>query len=107
MYYISTDILDLKKSKKPFATLTAYDYLSAKIVDSTGIPLILVGDSAAMVMLGYDNTLPISMDEMLVFVKAVTRATKNALVVADLSDFGKKGIRKCRSIRKRKQCKCR
>ena len=78
------DILDYKKSSKPFATLTSYDYSSAKIVDSTGIPLILVGDSAAMVMLGYKNTLPITMDEMLVFVKAVSRGTKKALVVADM-----------------------
>ena len=78
------DILDYKKSRKPFATLTSYDYSSAKIVDSTGIPLILVGDSAAMVMLGYENTLPITMDEMLVFVKAVSRGSTNALVVADM-----------------------
>ena len=78
------NILDYKKSGKPFATLTAYDYSSAKIVDLTGIPLILVGDSAAMVMLGYENTLPITMDEMLVFVKAVSRGTKYAIVIADM-----------------------
>lgn len=77
-------ILELKNSNKPFATLTAYDYTSAKIVDSTGIPIILVGDSAAMVMLGYENTLPITMDEMAIFVKAVSRGANNALIVADM-----------------------
>jgi len=78
------NILDFKKSDIPFATLTAYDYTSAKIVDSAGIPLILVGDSAAMVMLGHNNTLPISMEEMKLFVKAVSKGAKNALVVADM-----------------------
>ena len=78
------NILDFKKSKSPFATLTAYDYTSAKILDSAGIPLILVGDSAAMVMLGHENTLPISMSEMKIFVKAVSRGAQNALIVADM-----------------------
>ena len=78
------DILDFKKSKTPFATLTAYDFTSAKIVDSVGIPLILVGDSAAMVMLGHNNTLPVSMEEMKLFVKAVSNGAKNALIVADM-----------------------
>jgi len=76
--------LDFKKSKSPFATLTAYDYTSAKILDSAGIPLILVGDSAAMVMLGHENTLPISMSEMKIFVKAVSRGAQSALIVADM-----------------------
>ena len=78
------DILDFKKSKTPFATLTAYDFTSAKIVDSVAIPLILVGDSAAMVMLGHNNTLPVSMEEMKLFVKAVSNGAKNALIVADM-----------------------
>tara|TARA_S200000501_G_scaffold373363_1_gene420306 strand:+ start:3817 stop:4647 length:831 start_codon:yes stop_codon:yes gene_type:complete len=78
------DILDYKKSKTPFAALTAYDYTSAKIVDSAEIPLILVGDSAAMVMLGHKNTLPISMQEMKLFVKSVSNGAKNALIVADM-----------------------
>ena len=76
--------MDFKKSKTPFATLTAYDFTSAKIVDSVGIPLILVGDSAAMVMLGHNNTLPVSMEEMKLFVKAVSNGAKNALIVADM-----------------------
>ena len=60
------NIIDFKKSKKKFATLTAYDYSSAQIVDAAGIPLILVGDSASMVVYGYDTTIPISMEEMLI-----------------------------------------
>ena len=78
------DILALKKSDHPFTTLTAYDYSSARLVDDAGIPLILVGDSAAMVMLGYDTTLPVTMDEMMVFVKAVVRGSRGAMVVADM-----------------------
>ena len=57
------DIKDLKGQS--FATLTAYDYNSAQILDDAGIPLILVGDSASMTIYGYDTTLPISMEEML------------------------------------------
>lgn len=78
------DILALKKSDLPFTTLTAYDYSSARLVDDAGIPLILVGDSAAMVMLGYDTTLPVTMNEMMVFVKAVVRGSRGAMVVADM-----------------------
>ena len=76
--------MDLKKSKKPFTAITAYDYTSAKIVDSTDIPIILVGDSVAMVMLGHENTLPVTMDQMKIFVQAVSRGTQNALIVADM-----------------------
>ena len=79
-----SDIQKLKDNKKPFATITAYDYLSAKNVDSVDIPLILVGDSAAMVVYGMDNTIPISMDEMMFLVKAVCRGAKKALIVADM-----------------------
>lgn len=78
------DIKNLKKSKLPFATLTAYDFNSAQIIDSADIPLILVGDSASMTMYGYDTTIPISMEEMLLVVRAVSRAAKQALVVADM-----------------------
>ena len=78
------DIKNFKQSNSSFATLTAYDFNSAQIVDSAGIPLILVGDSASMTMYGYDTTLPISMDEMLLVVRAVSRAAKQALVVADM-----------------------
>lgn len=77
-------IQKFKLDKKKFATLTAYDYTSGKIVDSIGIPLILVGDSASMVIYGYDTTIPITMDEMLFVVSSVVKGTKNALVVADM-----------------------
>ena len=76
------NIKDLKG--KSFATLTAYDYNSAQLIDQSDIPLILVGDSASMTMYGYGTTIPVSMDEMLLIVKAVTRGAKYALVVADM-----------------------
>ena len=78
-------IQDIKNLKgKAFATLTAYDYNSAQLLDAAGIPLILVGDSASMTVYGYDTTLPITMDEMLLIVRAVSRGTNQALVVADM-----------------------
>lgn len=80
-------VLDLQKAKQRsdiWPMLTCYDAITAKLFDETGIPVLLVGDSAAMVMLGYDSTVPITIDELLVMVKAVTRSTKRALVVADL-----------------------
>jgi len=82
-YTINT-IQKFKADNKKFATLTAYDYTSAKLLDNAGIPLILVGDSASMVMYGYDTTIPITMDEMIFVVSAVSRGAKNALVVADM-----------------------
>ena len=77
-------IQKFKDNNTHFATLTAYDYTSAKIVDNCGIPLILVGDSASMVMYGYETTIPVTMDEMLIVVSAVSRGAKNSLVVADM-----------------------
>ncbi len=77
-------IKKLKESEIPFATLTAYDFPSARLVDSEEIPLILVGDSAAMVVLGHQSTIPVTVDEMLMLVKAVARGTTHALVVADM-----------------------
>ena len=64
--------------------ITAYDYTSAKIVEEAGIPLILVGDSLGQVVLGYDSTLPVTMDEMVHHVKSVVRGTQRAHIVADL-----------------------
>ena len=78
------DIQKFKGNETPFATITAYDYVSAQIADSVDIPLLLVGDSAAMVVYGMDNTIPISMDEIIFLVRAVYRGTKKALVVADM-----------------------
>jgi 3-methyl-2-oxobutanoate hydroxymethyltransferase len=72
------------KSQPPFACLTAYDYMTARLIDECGLPLILVGDSLAMVMLGYETTLPVTMEEMLDHAAAVARGAKNALVVGDM-----------------------
>lgn len=67
-----------------FTCLTAYDYPTARVVDEAGIEMILVGDSAANVVMGYDNTIPVSMDEMMFALRAVRRGVKRALVVADM-----------------------
>ena len=82
-HYIQ-DIQNFKKNKKRFATITAYDYTSAVICNNLGFPLLLVGDSASMVMFGYDNTTPVTMNEMLLILKAVIRGNDSALVVADM-----------------------
>src|SRR5258708_23039575 len=73
-----------KRRHEPIACLTAYDYATARLVDEAGIEMILVGDSLAQTILGYDNTLSVTMDEMLHHVKAVRRGVKNALLVADM-----------------------
>ena len=75
---------DLKFRHEPITCLTAYDYATARLVDEAGVEMILVGDSLAQTMLGYENTLSVTMDEMLHHVKAVRRGTKNALLVADM-----------------------
>lgn len=77
-------IRQMKAEGKPITMLTAYDYSMAKAVDEAGIDMILVGDSLANVMLGYDSTLPVTMDEMVHHVKAVCRGAERAMVVADL-----------------------
>ena len=75
---------DLKLHRDPITCLTAYDYASARLIDEAGIDMVLVGDSLAQTMLGYDNTLSVTMDEMLHHVKAVHRGVKHALLVADM-----------------------
>jgi 3-methyl-2-oxobutanoate hydroxymethyltransferase len=75
---------DKKTQGKPIVALTAYDYATARLVDEAGVDFILVGDSLAMVVMGYDNTLPVTMDEMLLHTRAVRRAVKQAMVVADM-----------------------
>ena len=72
------------KGKEKVVCLTAYDYSTARIVDAAGIHLVLVGDSLGMAVLGYENTLPVTMTEMLHHTAAVTRGTKEGLVVADM-----------------------
>jgi 3-methyl-2-oxobutanoate hydroxymethyltransferase len=77
----------LKEKKvhcQPISALTAYDYATARLVDESGIDMILVGDSLAMVVMGYESTLPVTVDEMLHHTKAVRRAVKRAMVVADM-----------------------
>jgi len=74
----------MKKRGEKIVMLTAYDYPSARIIDEAGIPVILVGDSLGMVVLGYDSTLPVTMEDMLHHVKAVVRGSTHAHVVADM-----------------------
>jgi len=85
---ITIPSLQAKKEKKEkIVALTAYDFPTAKIVDECDLDIILVGDSLGMVVLGYDNTIPVTMDEMIHHTKAVSRATRKALVVGDMPYF--------------------
>jgi len=77
------DILSMKNSKK-ITVLTAYDYTTSQLCDKAGVDILLVGDSGGMVMLGYENTIPVTMDQMCFFTEAVARGRQNAMVVADL-----------------------
>jgi 3-methyl-2-oxobutanoate hydroxymethyltransferase len=77
-------IQEKKQASRPISALTAYDYATARLVDEAGIDLILVGDSLAQVVLGYDNTLPVTVDEMLHHTRAVRRAVRRAIVAADM-----------------------
>ncbi|NIM25778.1 MAG: 3-methyl-2-oxobutanoate hydroxymethyltransferase [Nitrososphaeria archaeon] len=78
------DILKMKKEGKKISVITSYDYTLASLCDKADIDILLVGDSAGMVMLGYENTIPVTMDQMCLFTEAVSRARKNSLLVADL-----------------------
>ena len=78
------DLKAFKQRGERFAMLTAYDATTAAILDQAGVPILLVGDSLGMVMLGYDSTVPVTMDEMIHHTKAVRRGAPNALVVADM-----------------------
>lgn len=77
-------IHDKKQRQEPITCLTAYDYATARLVDEAGIDMILVGDSLAQVVLGYDSTLPVTMEEMLHHARAVRRAVRRALVIGDM-----------------------
>jgi 3-methyl-2-oxobutanoate hydroxymethyltransferase len=78
------DIIKMKKDGNKISAITSYDYTLASLCDKSGIDILLVGDSAGMVMLGYENTIPVTMEQMCMFTEAVSRARKNALLVADL-----------------------
>ena len=77
-------IHEKKLKREPITCLTAYDYATSRLVDEAGVDMILVGDSLAQVVLGYDNTIPVTMEEMLHHTRAVRRAVKSALVIADM-----------------------
>src|ERR1035438_1146474 len=77
-------LLEMKRQGKPISSLTAYDYATSRLVDEAGIDMILVGDSLAMVVLGHENTLAVTVDEMLHHTRAVRRAVRRALLVADM-----------------------
>ena len=82
-----TTILQIKEMKqkgKKIPMLTAYDYATAKIIDQAGVPLILVGDSLGTVILGYDSTIPVTMDVMIHHTKAVVRGTAQAMIIGDM-----------------------
>jgi 3-methyl-2-oxobutanoate hydroxymethyltransferase len=80
----TASLREQKLRHEPITCVTAYDYSAARLVDEAGVEMLLVGDSLAQTMLGYENTLSVTMDEMLHHVKAVRRGVKNALLVADM-----------------------
>jgi len=84
MRITTADIRKKKVKGERFAAITAYDVVTARLADEAGIPLLLVGDSLGMVVLGYDNTIPVTLDDIVYHTRAVVRGSKKALVVADL-----------------------
>jgi 3-methyl-2-oxobutanoate hydroxymethyltransferase len=80
----SSTLFEKKQNHEPITCLTAYDYADARLVDEAGVDMILVGDSLGMVMLGYENTLPVTVDEMLHHTRAVRRGVKRAFLIADM-----------------------
>ena len=79
-----SDIQFFKKKSTPFSMVTVYDYPTSLMINKTNIPMVLVGDSASMVVYGYDNTIPITMEELSLITKSVNRGIKKALIVADM-----------------------
>ncbi len=78
------ELATMKAKGERISMLTAYDYSTAKLIEEAGVPLILVGDSLGMVILGYDSAIPVTMDDMIHHTKAVVRGTEKALIVGDL-----------------------
>jgi 3-methyl-2-oxobutanoate hydroxymethyltransferase len=79
-----TDLADMKRRRERIVMVTAYDYPSGSLADAAGVDIVLVGDSAAMTVLGYESTVPASMDEMVILTRAAVRGAKRPLVVADM-----------------------
>ena len=84
MRVTANQIKAMKQKGEKITMLTSYDYTTAKVVDGVGIPLILVGDSLGMAVLGYESTIPVTMEEMLHHTKAVVRGAKQAMVIGDM-----------------------
>lgn len=78
------DLMEMKARGEKIAMMTAYDYTSAKLLEAAGVPIILVGDSLGHVVLGYDSTVPVSMDDMIHHIRPVVRGTQTAHVVGDM-----------------------
>jgi len=78
------DIINMKNDGKKISVITSYDYTLASLCSKSEVDILLVGDSAGMVMLGYDNTIPVTMEHMCIFTEAVSRARQNSLLVSDL-----------------------
>jgi 3-methyl-2-oxobutanoate hydroxymethyltransferase len=79
-----TDLADMKRRRERIVMVTAYDYPSGSLADAAGVDIVLVGDSAAMTVLGYESTVPAAMDEMVMLTRAAVRGAKRPLVVADM-----------------------
>jgi 3-methyl-2-oxobutanoate hydroxymethyltransferase len=79
-----TDLADMKRRRERIVMVTAYDYPSGSLADAAGVDIVLVGDSAAMTVLGYESTVPASMDEMVMLTRAAVRGARRPLVVADM-----------------------
>lgn len=84
MRFNINQLKEMKQKGEPIAVLTAYDFPTAQAVDKAGVPVILVGDSLGMVVLGYESTIPVTMDEMIHHTKAVVRGSQKALVIGDM-----------------------
>ena len=78
------DFAAMKQRREKIAVVTAYDAPSARLADAAGVDVVLVGDSAAMTVLGYDSTVPVTLDEMLMLTRAVTRGARRPFIVADM-----------------------
>src|SRR5262247_2112500 len=79
-----TELAELKAQRQPIVMVTAYDAPSGRLADEAGVDLVIVGDSAAMTVVGHDSTVPASMEEMLVLTRAETRGARRPLVIADM-----------------------